>query len=47
MKNKTETECWHILRSEIDRAIDRNVPMKKQGKQSKRKHLSKDAFRKI
>ena len=28
-------------------AIDSYVPMKKQGKRSKKKHLSKEAFRKI
>ena len=47
MKNKTATECWNILRSELDSAIDRYVPMKKQGKRSKKKHLSKEAFGKI
>ena len=47
MKNKTATECWNILRGEIDSAIDSYVPMKKQGKRSKKKHLSKEAFRKI
>ena len=49
MKNKTATECWNILRGEldIDRAIDSYVPMKKQGKRSKKKHLSKEAFRKL
>ena len=47
MKNKTATECWTILRGEIDGAIDSFVPMKKQGKRSKKKHLSKEAFRKI
>ena len=47
MKNKTATECWNILRSELDSAIDRYVPMKKQGKRSKKKHLSKETFRKI
>ena len=31
----------------LDSAIDRYVPMKKQGKPSKKKHLSKEAFRKI
>ena len=47
MKNKTATECWTILRSELDSAIDRYyVPMKKQAKRSKKKHLSKEAFRK-
>ena len=47
MKNKTATECWNILRGELDSAIDSYVPMKKQGKRSKNKHLSKEAFRKI
>ena len=32
---------------ELDSAIDSYVPMKKQGKRSKKKHLSKEAFRKI
>ena len=31
----------------LDSAIDSFVPMKKQGKRSKKKHLSKEAFRKI
>ena len=48
MKNKTAAECWNILRGgEIDSAIDSFVSMKKQGKRSKKKHLSKEAFRKI
>ena len=47
MKNKTAKECWNILRSELDSAVDRYVPLKKQGKRSKKKHLSKEAFRKI
>ena len=45
MKNKTATECWNILRGGLD--SDSYVPMKKQGKRSKKKHLSKEAFRKI
>ena len=28
MKNKTATECWNILRGELDIAIDSHVPMK-------------------
>ena len=32
LKNKTATECWNILRGELDSAIDSYVPMKKQGK---------------
>ena len=47
MKNKTATKCWNLLRGELDSAIDSYVPMKKQGKRSKKKHLSKEAFRKI
>ena len=47
MKNKTATECWNILRGELDSAIDRYVPMKKQVKSSKKKHLSKAVFIKI
>ena len=47
MKNKKATECWNILRGELDSAIDSYVPMKKQGKRSKKKHLLKEAFRKI
>ena len=39
MKNKTATECWNILRRELDSAIDSYVPMKKQGKRPKKKHL--------
>ena len=47
MKNKKATECWNILRGELDSAIDSFVPMKKQGKRPNKKHLSKEAFRKI
>ena len=47
MNNKTATECWNILRGELYSAIDSYVPMKKQGKRYKKKHLSKEAFRKI
>ena len=47
MKNKTGAESWNILKSELDSVINRYVPMKKQGKRSKKKHLSKEAFKKI
>ena len=47
MKNKTATECWNILRGKLDSSIDSYVTMKKQGKRSKKKHLSKEAFRNI
>ena len=46
MKNKTATECWDILRW-LDRAINSYDPMKKQGKRSKKKHLSKEAIRNL
>ena len=36
MKNKTAAECWNIVRVELDNAIDSYVPMKKQGKRSKK-----------
>ena len=36
-----------MLISQSTSAIDSYVPMKKQGKRSKKKHLSKEAFRKI
>ena len=29
LKNKTATECWNILRSEIDCIVDKFVPLKK------------------
>ena len=47
MKNKTGAESRNILKSELDSFINRYVPMKKQGKRSKKKHLSKEAFKKI
>ena len=47
MKNETATECWNLLIGELDSAIDSYVPMKKKGKRSEKKHLSKEAFRKI
>ena len=40
LKNKTATECWK--QSEIDCVVDKFVPLKKQGKRSKKKHLSKN-----
>ena len=38
LKNKTATECWNILKREIDCVVDKFVPLKKQGKRSKKKH---------
>ena len=47
LMNKTTIECWNILKYEIESIIDKFVPLKKQGKQSRKKHLSKEAIRKI
>ena len=47
LENKTATECWNILKREIDCIVEQFVPLKKQGKRSKKKHLSKEAIRKI
>ena len=38
LRNKTATECWNILKSEIDCVVDKFVPLKTQEK----KHLSKE-----
>ena len=44
----TAVGCWSILKYEMDSTIDKFVPLKKkQGKRSKKKHLSKEAIRKI
>ena len=45
--NKTATKCWNILKYEIESIIDKFVPFKKQGKRSRKKHLSKEAITKI
>ena len=37
----------NILKYEIESIIDKFVPLKKQGKWSRKKHLSKEAIRKI
>ena len=47
LMNKTATECWNILKYEIESIIDKFVPFQKQGKQCRKKHLSKEAIRKI
>ena len=46
-ENKTATECWNILKIEIDCIVEKSVPLKKTGKRSKKKHLSKEAIRKF
>ena len=47
LRNKTATECWNILKYEIVSIIDQFVPLKKQGKLSRKRHLSKESIRKI
>ena len=47
LTNKTTTECWNILKYVIESMIDQFVPLKKQGKRSRKKHLSKETIRKI
>ena len=47
LMNKTAIECWHILKYEIESIIDTFVPFQKQGKRCRKKHLSKEAIRKI
>ena len=47
LRNKTAIECWNILKYEIESIIDQFVPLKKQRTQSRKKHLSEEAIRKI
>ena len=47
LRNKTAIDCWNILKYEIESIIDKYVPLKKQGKRSRKKQLSKEAIRKI
>ena len=47
LMNKTAIECWNILKYEIESIIDTFVPFQKQGKRCRKKHLSKEAIRKI
>ena len=47
LMNKTAIECWNILKYEIESIIDKFVPLQKQGKRSRKRHLSKEAIRKI
>ena len=47
LMDKTPIECWNILKYEIESIIDKFVPFRKQGKRCRKKHLSKEAIRKI
>ena len=47
LKNKTATEYWTCLKYEIEGIIENFFPLRKHGKRSKKKHLSKEAIKKI
>ena len=47
LMKKTAIECWNILKYEIEIIIHKFVSLKKQEKRSRKKHLSKEAIRKI
>ena len=40
LKNKTATECWNILKSEIDCVVEQFVPLKKTGETVKEETLT-------
>ena len=44
LRHKTAVECWYILKFGIESVIDTFVPMKNQGKRSRKKHFSKEAI---
>ena len=46
LMNKTAIECWNILKYEIESIIDKFVRLKRQGKRSRKKHLSKKLLEK-
>ena len=46
LRNKTAIECWNILKYEIESIIDQFVPLKNK-ENSRKKHLSKEAIKKI
>ena len=47
LENKTATECLNMLKCDIYCIVDKFIPLKKQGKRSKKKHQSKEAIIKI
>ena len=46
LNNKTATECWTCLKYEIEGITEEFVPLRKQRKRSRKKHLSKEAITK-
>ena len=47
LKNNTATECWTCLKDDTEGITERFVPLRKQRKRSKKKHLSKEAIKKM
>ena len=47
LKNKTATEYWTCLKYEIEGIIENFFPLRKHGKRSRKKYLSKEAIKKI
>ena len=46
-RNTSAITCWSILTYESENIIEQFVPLKKQGKRYRKKHLSKEVIRKI
>ena len=46
LENKTATECWNILKSEIDCTVEQFVPLKKRGNGQKRNTYQKKPLEK-
>jgi len=47
LDNKSVMDYWHILKAELEYSIDAFISLKKVGKRSRKKHISKEAIRKI
>ena len=47
LKNKMAIECWTCLKYEIEGITERFAPLRKQWKRSRKKHLSKEAIKKL
>ena len=47
LMNKAATECWNILKYEIECIINTFIPLRKQGNRFRKKHYSKEVIRKI
>ena len=45
--NKTAIECWNIPKYEIESIFNTFSSLKKQGKRSRKKHMSKETITKI